>query len=88
MRGNPEGGELDPNVDDRRRCKKNFPSYIDKRIKECCDLGSEFGTIQVGWRGRARRKVPLKRPKEFGKRINCERDIDSRRSSRCAVVLQ
>jgi len=36
MRDNPEGGEVDFAVDDRRRCKKNSPSVlscIDKRNK-------------------------------------------------------
>jgi len=37
------------NADDaRKRCKKNSPSVlscVDKRTKECCDRGSEVGTV-------------------------------------------
>jgi len=36
------GGELDPAVDDRRRYKKNFPSFLScfsNGIRECCDCG-------------------------------------------------
>jgi len=53
MRDNPEGGELDPVVDARRRCKKNsfVLSCLDKRIKQGCDRGSEVGTVLR--RGRA-----------------------------------
>jgi len=42
MRDNSEGGELDPAKGVRRCCKKNSPvlSYIGKRTKEGCDLGS------------------------------------------------
>jgi len=28
MRDYPEGGEFDPAVDDRRRCKKKYPSAL------------------------------------------------------------
>jgi len=51
MRGDPEGGELDPAVDVRRRCKKNFSSVlfrIGNRTKEGCDRGSEVGTYHGG----------------------------------------
>jgi len=47
MLANPEG-ELDPAVDDRKCCQKNFSSvlsYIDKRTKEACDRGSKVGTV-------------------------------------------
>jgi len=51
MRDNPEGGELEPAVDDSRRCKKNSPSvfflfyfFILHRC-EGCDRGSEVGTV-------------------------------------------
>jgi len=54
MRDNPEGGELDPAVDDRRRCKKNFPFVllcIDKRNKEGYDHGSGVEFVGAQWRG-------------------------------------
>jgi len=46
MRNNPEGGELDPVDDVRRRCKENSPvlSCIGKRTREGCDHGIEVGT--------------------------------------------
>jgi len=46
---NPEGGEPDPAVHDRRRCNENSAlSCIDKRTKEGCDRGSEDGTVIAG----------------------------------------
>jgi len=48
MRDNPEGVELNPAVDDRRRCKKNSSvlSCIDKMTKNSCDRGSKVRTIK------------------------------------------
>jgi len=51
MRDNPEGGELNPAEDVRRRCKcKNsfVLSCIGKRAREDCDRGSEVGTVYNG----------------------------------------
>jgi len=51
MQDNPEGGELDPADDVRRRCMKNSPSVlscIGKRTKEDCDCGSAVGTVPSG----------------------------------------
>jgi len=47
MRDNP-GGELDPAVDDSKRCKNSLfvLSGIDKRTQETCDRGSESGQGQ------------------------------------------
>jgi len=48
MRDNPKGGDLDPAIDVRKRCK-NSPSvlsYIGKR-KEGRDCGSEVGTVPL-----------------------------------------
>jgi len=72
MRGNPEEGELDPAVDDRRSCRKKSPSILmclDKRTKEGCDLGSEVGTFHSGLGGEG--PIPLRRPRGFNKRKNC-----------------
>jgi len=44
MRDDPKGGDLDPAVDDRKRCKKNSPSVLSctgKGTKEGCDLAAE-----------------------------------------------
>jgi len=69
MRDNPDGSaELDPAVDNRRRCKKNSSSllsYADKRTKEGCDRDSEVGTVHSGRVGV--RPVPLRRPREYTK---------------------
>jgi len=54
MWDNPEEGELDPAVDDRRRFTKNSPfvlSCIDMSIEEVYDRGSTVGTFHNG-RGR------------------------------------
>jgi len=53
MKGNPEGGELDLAVDDRRPCQKNSPSVlscIDKRAKTKSEqfTVSETRTGQAG----------------------------------------
>jgi len=51
MRDNPEGSELDPAVDDRRRSKKNYSSILScmgKRTKEGCDRDSEVETLLSG----------------------------------------
>jgi len=71
MRDNPEGDELDPAVDDRRRCKNHSSSVlscIDKRTKGC-DSGS---TVHSGLSGEG--PVPLRKPMESGKRESCERE--------------
>jgi len=71
MWDNPKGGESDPAEGVRRRCKKNIPSVlscIGKRTRECCDRGSEVETVHSGrdWEG----PVPLRKPKESGRREN------------------
>jgi len=53
MRDNPEGGELDPASDGRRRCKKS------KRTREGCDRNSEVGSVHSGRDGD--RSVPRRR---------------------------
>jgi len=48
MQDNPKRGEVDPTVDDCRRCKKNSPSVfscINKRTKEGSDCVSEVETV-------------------------------------------
>jgi len=55
MWDNP-GGEPDPAVHDRRRCKKNSPSVlscIHKRTKEGCDRGSEDETVTTSKTGKS-----------------------------------
>jgi len=57
MRDNPEGSELDPADDVRRRYKKNSPSVlscIGKRTRKGCDRGSEVWTVHSGRDGRWR----------------------------------
>jgi len=70
MRDNPEGDELDLVVDVRRRCKNSFSilSCMEKRIKESCDRGNEVGSLHS--RRDGERPVPIRKPKEFGKRKN------------------
>jgi len=46
------------------------------RTKEGCDRGSEIGTVYSGRSGKG--PVPLKKPKESGKRKDCEKDFVSR----------
>jgi len=89
MRDNPEGDKLDLADEVRRRCKKNSPSIlscIGKRTKEDCDRDSEVGTVHSG----RDRKGPVhaKKPKESGKRDNCEKDFVSRQHIRYALSLQ
>jgi len=75
MRDNP-GDELDPAVDVCRRWKNSpfFLTCIDKRTKEeSCDRGKEVGIVHSGRDGEG--AVPLKKPKESGKRGNCEKDF-------------
>jgi len=51
MRDNPEGGELDPADNVRRRCKTNSHSIlscIGKSTKEGCDHGSEVEPVHSG----------------------------------------
>jgi len=69
MRPNPEGGELDPTVDARRRCKKNSLSI--KRTKEGCDRGSKVGTVHSGRDGK--HDFLMRRPKKSGKKEICVR---------------
>jgi len=45
MRDNPEGGDLDPADDVRRKNFSSVLSCIDKNIKEGCDRGSEVGIV-------------------------------------------
>jgi len=69
MRDNPEGGKIDPAVDDRRRCKNNSPSVysaMDKRAKEGCGRGSEAGTVHSGQSLEG--PVPLRKLKKSGKK--------------------
>jgi len=74
MRDNPERGELDPAIDDRRRWKKNCPSVLSciDRTKEGCDRGNEVWTVYTGQGGE--RSVALRKPKKSRKRENCEKD--------------
>jgi len=46
----PEGGELDPEIDDRIRCKKNssVSSSIDGGQKKAATVGAEVGTVHSG----------------------------------------
>jgi len=63
MRDNPEGVELDPTDDVRRRCKKNSPSVlscIGQKTKEGCDCGNEVGTVHSGRGGEE--PVPMRKP--------------------------
>jgi len=63
MRVNPEGGELNPAVDIRRRGKKNYSSVlscIGKKTKEGCDRGSGVGTVHSRRDGKG--PVPLRKP--------------------------
>jgi len=53
-------------------------SCIGKRKKEGCDRGSEVGTVHRGDRDGEGRAIPLRKPKESGKRENCEKDFVSR----------
>jgi len=73
MRDNP-GGELDPAIDVRRRCKNSFVlSCIGKPKKDGCNRGSEVGTVHSG-----RGPVPLRKQKDrFGKK-RIVRDFVSR----------
>jgi len=51
MPENPGGGESDPAEGVRRCCMNNSPSVlscIGKRTRECCDRGSEVGTVHSG----------------------------------------
>jgi len=64
MWDNSERIELDPAVDDCRRCKKNSPSVlscIGKWTKERCDRGSKGRTVYTGRGGEG----PLRKPKEY-----------------------
>jgi len=45
MWDNPEGGDLDPADDVRRKNFSSVLSCIDKKTKEDCDRGSEVGTV-------------------------------------------
>jgi len=79
MRDNPEGGELHPAEDVRRRYKKNSPSVlscISKRTKEACDRDSEAGTVHSGRDGKG--LLTLRKPKESNERDKCEKDLVSR----------
>jgi len=78
MLDKPEGGELDPADDVRRRCKKNISvlSCIGKKIKESCDRGGEVGTVRTGRDGG--RSVSLRKSKEYGIRESCEKDFVSK----------
>jgi len=72
MRDNPERRELDPALDDRRRCKKNSPSVLscrDNKIKEVCDRGSKVETVPVAKRGRA---SSTEETEETRRRENCK----------------
>jgi len=83
MWNNPKAGELDPADDVRRRCKKNSLSVLScmfyfrfirfsfrfiKRTKEGCDHGSEVETVHS--RRSGEEPVPLRKPKESGRREN------------------
>jgi len=69
----------------RRRCNKNSPSVlscIGKRTRECCDRGSEVGTIHSGWYKEG--PVPPRKPNESGRGESCEKEFISKKSSECA----
>jgi len=62
MRNNPEGSELDPAVDDRRHCKKNFPSIlscIGERIKKAVTVvaNSEQFTPEENRRNLTKKRI-------------------------------
>jgi len=93
MQDNPEGSELDPANDVSKHCKKNSPSVlscIDKRTKEGCDRGGEVGTVHS--RRDRKRPVPLRKPKESGRRECCDISPPGRivgmPSGRRGVLLQ
>jgi len=78
MRNNP-GDELDSADDVRRRFKNSSVlSCIDKKAKESCERSSEIGIVHCGRDGEG--PVPLRKPKESGRREICEKDFVSRQN--------
>jgi len=73
MQDNPKRGELDPAEDVCRRCMKNFPvlSCIGKRTREGCDRDSKVVTVH-NRRDRPQGPIPLRKPKESGRKESCE----------------
>jgi len=70
-RDDPEGGELDPAVDVRRRCEKNSPSGFLAQTggqKKTVTVPAKSGQFTAGEVGKG--PVSLRKPKEFGKREN------------------
>jgi len=78
MRDNPEGEELDAADNVRRRCKETSLSVLScivRRTRESCDHGSKVRTVHSGRDGEE--PIPLKKPKESGRRESCEKDFVS-----------
>jgi len=58
-----------------RRILLPFFSCVGKRTREGCDRGSEVRTVHNGRNGEG--PVPLRKPKESGRREGCEKDFVS-----------
>jgi len=82
MRDNPEGGDLDPADDVRRKNFSSILSCINKKTKEGCDHGSRTVHNEQDGKGQF-----LRKPKESGKKESYEKDFISRSYSRYASSL-